>query len=118
MTSQRPLARAGVKSRVSRAVRRTVRVPGWKTGVATLRWLRSRGQPRVLVLGYHRIADPATDRRGMAVSTSCFEQQMRVLADLAQPIRLQDLGSSLLRKERTSAGVAVRLSLTKSSSRT
>jgi peptidoglycan/xylan/chitin deacetylase (PgdA/CDA1 family) len=48
---------------------------------------------RGVVLMYHRIADVADNRRGLAVSPRHFEEQMAVLSQWARPVPLSELAA-------------------------
>jgi peptidoglycan/xylan/chitin deacetylase (PgdA/CDA1 family) len=74
-----------------------MRVPGRTTAIRGARWLRSRSRERALLIGYHRIADPALDVYGLSVSPAHFAQQMDVLARLTQPTRLREMVTSVSR---------------------
>lgn len=71
-----------------------MRWPGRKSATQGLRWLRSRFQRRIVVLGYHRISDSSADRHGLAVAPHRFEQQMAAVVRLARVIRLKDLADA------------------------
>ena len=45
------------------------------------RGLLRRRRPVPVILMYHRVAEPAVDPWGLAVSPRCFDAQMEVLAD-------------------------------------
>lgn len=50
--------------------------------------------PRVLVLGYHRVADLALDPFELAVSPANFAEHLEVINDFALPVRLRDIGEA------------------------
>jgi peptidoglycan/xylan/chitin deacetylase (PgdA/CDA1 family) len=66
----------------------TARIPGWKVLRQSARWLRSRGRPRVVILGYHRVADAPIDPFRMAISPAAFEAQLAFLANRCRPVSL------------------------------
>jgi peptidoglycan/xylan/chitin deacetylase (PgdA/CDA1 family) len=68
-----------------------VRIPGLKRVRYSALWLRSRWAPGALVLGYHRIAEPAGDEFGLCVSPQHFAEQLEVIRALATPLRLSNL---------------------------
>ena len=65
-----------------------MRIPGLKRGRLFYRWLRSRFVGRVLILGYHRIADMVQDPYSVCVTPDHFAQQLAVLHEIARPISL------------------------------
>jgi glycosyltransferase involved in cell wall biosynthesis/peptidoglycan/xylan/chitin deacetylase (PgdA/CDA1 family) len=62
---------------------------------------------RGVVLMYHRIADVADNRRGLAVSPRHFEEQMAVLARSGTPVHLTDLTRSVRARPGSQGPVAV-----------
>ena len=73
-----------------------MRIPGLKSLSLSSRWLRSRINPGVLILGYHRVADKSLDRHLMCVQIQHFAEQLEILRRLAQPISLGKLITGLL----------------------
>jgi peptidoglycan/xylan/chitin deacetylase (PgdA/CDA1 family) len=59
------------------------------------RWRRRADRPHGLVLMYHRVADAAIDPWGLCVSPANFREQMRVLAEMAEPVPLDRLTETL-----------------------
>jgi peptidoglycan/xylan/chitin deacetylase (PgdA/CDA1 family) len=57
--------------------------------------LRSRSGERALVLGYHRIAAPASDPWGLCVAPERFDQQLAALRRHARPVSLGELRHAL-----------------------
>lgn len=72
-----------------------MRVPGRRRAARVLRWLRSRAGARALVLGYHRIAEPAGDAYDLCVSPANFREQLAALCREATPISLEELREGL-----------------------
>jgi peptidoglycan/xylan/chitin deacetylase (PgdA/CDA1 family) len=64
---------------------------GVKTFQKAGRWLRSRMQPRGLILLYHRIAEAMIDPFGVCVSPFQFEAQMAALSRFATPLTLAEM---------------------------
>jgi peptidoglycan/xylan/chitin deacetylase (PgdA/CDA1 family) len=57
------------------------------------RWLRSRQQPHVVILGYHQVRDERTDPLDLSVSAAELDSQLAFVARAARPVRLaQALG--------------------------
>ncbi len=60
------------------------------------------GQPRCIILSYHRIADPPHDPNLLSVAPRHFEQHLEVLAEMYRPMSLSrltnDLGEGTLRE--------------------
>ncbi|MGH7571996.1 MAG: polysaccharide deacetylase family protein [Gemmatimonadota bacterium] len=80
---------------------------GWKTVRQAGRWLRSRSGERALVLGYHRIANPASDPYSLCVSPERFDQQLDAIRRLARPVSLGELRHALANGEPLDGAVAV-----------
>jgi peptidoglycan/xylan/chitin deacetylase (PgdA/CDA1 family) len=68
------------------------------------RWRRRADRPHGLVLMYHRVADAGVDPWGLCVSPANFREQMRVLAEMAEPVPLERL-TETLRKGRSAKPV-------------
>jgi peptidoglycan/xylan/chitin deacetylase (PgdA/CDA1 family) len=60
------------------------------------RWPRSRSGGKVLILLYHRVAEPHLDPWGLAVTPRHFVEHLEVLRQHAYPIKLQQLSRALL----------------------
>jgi peptidoglycan/xylan/chitin deacetylase (PgdA/CDA1 family) len=58
------------------------------------RFLRRR-RPKPVILMYHRVAEPAVDPWGLAVSPRCFEAQMEVLRTVRTPMVMKDFLGAL-----------------------
>ncbi|MGH2536477.1 MAG: polysaccharide deacetylase family protein [Candidatus Promineifilaceae bacterium] len=71
------------------------------------RWLSSRLGPRALILGYHRVAEPAADRHRLCVSPANFAAQLAVLGQRASVISLEALLAELKGGGWTSGSVAI-----------
>jgi peptidoglycan/xylan/chitin deacetylase (PgdA/CDA1 family) len=84
-----------------------MRLRGWKTVRQAGRWLRSRSGERALVLGYHRIADPASDLWGLCVAPERFDQQLEAIRRHARPVSLGELRHALANGEPLDDAVAV-----------
>jgi peptidoglycan/xylan/chitin deacetylase (PgdA/CDA1 family) len=76
-----------------------MRIPGKKTVQQSIRWLRSRLVPGVLILGYHRVDDVVCDPHSLCVSPKHFSEQLDVLSRVAQPISLKELINGLTENE-------------------
>jgi peptidoglycan/xylan/chitin deacetylase (PgdA/CDA1 family) len=72
-----------------------MRIPGLKTLQLSGRWLKSRFVERVLILGYHRIAEVQHDPYSLCVSPRHFEEHLKILQKLTNPISLQELVHTL-----------------------
>ncbi|MDX1741611.1 MAG: polysaccharide deacetylase family protein, partial [Rhodothermales bacterium] len=72
-----------------------MRIPGRKKVRLAARWLRSRFGSRVLVLGYHRVAQVDHDPYGICVSPDALEQQLRALSKVARPLDVSTLAEDL-----------------------
>jgi peptidoglycan/xylan/chitin deacetylase (PgdA/CDA1 family) len=68
-----------------------MRVPGLKALRRSGRWLRSRFVPGAVVLGYHRVAEPADDPFGLCVSPRNFAEQLEVIRAHANSRSLGEL---------------------------
>ena len=68
-----------------------MRVPGAKRLRSAGRWLRSRLETGGLILGYHRVTNNANDVYSTCVRPQHFAEQLAVLRQHANPIRLDDL---------------------------
>ncbi len=84
-----------------------MRVPGKKRASAVARWTRSRFGGRALVLGYHRVADEASDPFGMCVRPELFEHHLEAIRRYARPVRLRELVAAPENGEPPSGAVAV-----------
>lgn len=80
---------------------------GWKTVRQAGRWLRSRSGERALVLGYHRVANPASDPYSLCVSPERFDQQLDAIRRHARPVSLRDLRHALAHGESLDGALAV-----------
>lgn len=69
--------------------------PGFRTLLMSARWVRSRFSGGALILGYHRVAEPAWDPYGLCVAPRRFAQQLEILRDHANPIALPMLIQAL-----------------------
>jgi peptidoglycan/xylan/chitin deacetylase (PgdA/CDA1 family) len=74
----------------------SVRVPGWKNVRQSWRWLRSRSRPHVVILGYHRVRDEASDPFDLSVTPAELDEQLRFLVRYARPVALQQAVRELL----------------------
>jgi hypothetical protein len=69
-----------------------MRIPGRKAVTLSGRWLRSRFVPSGLILGYRRVAEvDGWDPFSLSVAPQHFDEHLRVLRDIANPLALQDL---------------------------
>ena len=73
------------------AGKRTIRIPGIKTGKNFLRWLRAQAYGGALILGYHRIDTSTGALDEVCVSTENFAQHLHELRKHAYPIHLSAL---------------------------
>jgi hypothetical protein len=62
-----------------------MRVPGLKFMRSVVRWSSLVHQRHVLVLGYHRIAEPSWDPYNICVTPEHFDEQLEVLRSLPIP---------------------------------
>ncbi len=67
-----------------------MKFPGKRTLYRGGRWLKSRLQSGVIILGYHRITDDE-DPYNICVSPDNFREQLAIIRKFTQPILLQDL---------------------------
>jgi len=67
----------------------SMRVPGRRRVRQAGRWLRSRLNPRVVILGYHRVSDGTSDPFNLSVTPSELDQHLGFLARNARPVGLQ-----------------------------
>ena len=75
-----------------------MRFPGLKTAVKTAHWVRSKFVRGAVILGYHRVMQTSSDPFHLCASPVFFESQLKLLSEVAQPIRLQDLLAGLQEK--------------------
>jgi peptidoglycan/xylan/chitin deacetylase (PgdA/CDA1 family) len=59
------------------------------------RWIRSRFSPRAVILGYHRVSDDIWDPYCLNSSPTNFAEQLSVIRDVANPVRLSELAKGL-----------------------
>lgn len=71
------------------------------------RWFKSRLSPGVIILGYHRIADTASDSYNITVSAQHFNEQMEMLQKHANIINLTDLHKVIEQKLKPIKAVAI-----------
>ncbi len=86
-----------------------MRIPGVKSIRQSARWVRSRFVNGGLILGYHRIAEAATDPFGLCVSPPHFAEHLAVLQRDTQPITLQELITGLQTQRLPKRAVVVTL---------
>lgn len=84
-----------------------MRLPGRKKATALASWLRTRGGPRAVVLGYHRVSDEAGDIFGLCVSPATFEEQLAAIRRHALPCRLGEIARALDNRDLSRRRVAV-----------
>jgi peptidoglycan/xylan/chitin deacetylase (PgdA/CDA1 family) len=60
-----------------------------------VRWLRSVGARKAVILGYHRVVDTTWDPYGLAVSPAHFAEHLDVIKRLGEPLRLSELVNCL-----------------------
>lgn len=84
-----------------------MRVRGWKGVRQASRWLRSRTGARALVLGYHRIAEPAFDPWSLCVSPRRFDEQLGAIRRHARAVSLRELTCALAADEPVQGMVAI-----------
>jgi peptidoglycan/xylan/chitin deacetylase (PgdA/CDA1 family) len=75
-----------------------VRIPGLKTLKLSARWLRNRFVGGALILGYHRVAEPAGEAHSLSVTPQHFVEQLEVLVKYGNVISLRELANSLQEK--------------------
>jgi peptidoglycan/xylan/chitin deacetylase (PgdA/CDA1 family) len=73
----------------------------------SVRWLRSRFTGGALILGYHRITEPAWDPYELCVAPRRFAQQLEILRNQANPIALPALVRALAEGNLPPRAVAV-----------
>jgi peptidoglycan/xylan/chitin deacetylase (PgdA/CDA1 family) len=73
----------------------------------SVRWLRSRFTGGALVLGYHRIAEPAWDPYELCVAPHRFAQQLEILRNHTNPVPLPELIRALVNDNLPPRTVAV-----------
>ena len=61
-----------------------------------VRWLHSRSQRRVLILGYHRVADESSDPFDLTVTPAALDAQLAYLARRTRPVSLRQAVSELV----------------------
>ena len=84
-----------------------MRVPGLKAVLKTAHWIGSRFARRAIILGYHRVAQIAHDPFDLCASPDSFESQLKMLSQIAYPLRLQDLVASIQEKRIPENGVVI-----------
>lgn len=67
------------------------RFPGARRLRQAGRWLRSRWTPHAVILGYHRVGDPAHDPLGLTVTAEELDTHLELLARRARPVTLQEI---------------------------
>ena len=72
-----------------------MRIPGLKTAVNTARLIRSRFVRPAIILGYHRVAKLDHDPYDLIISPANFESQLKLISEVARPLRLRDLVAGL-----------------------
>jgi peptidoglycan/xylan/chitin deacetylase (PgdA/CDA1 family) len=72
-----------------------MRFLGLKTFMRSLRWIRSRFTSHAVILGYHRIAAAHRDPYSLCVSPQHFDEQMKVLRNVARPMQLEKFAEAL-----------------------
>jgi peptidoglycan/xylan/chitin deacetylase (PgdA/CDA1 family) len=72
-----------------------VRIPGLRSLRLSARWLRGQIMGGTLILGYHSIAEPATDAYSVCVTPAHFREQLEVLNRVGRVISLGELATSL-----------------------
>jgi hypothetical protein len=60
------------------------------------RRVRRWGQPRALILLYHRVGDVPTDRHSLVVTSRHFQEHLDVLCARTRPMRLGELIKGML----------------------
>lgn len=83
-----------------------MKFPGKRTLYRGSRWLKSRWQHGVIILGYHRIADDE-DPYNICVSTQNFREQLAIIREYTQPIFLRDLPTLFTKGQSTKARIAI-----------
>jgi peptidoglycan/xylan/chitin deacetylase (PgdA/CDA1 family) len=84
-----------------------MKVPGLKTAVKIAHWVRSRFVRSAVILGYHRVMETASDPFHLCASPASFESQLKLLSEVARPIRLQDLLAGLQKKCIPDRGIVI-----------
>jgi peptidoglycan/xylan/chitin deacetylase (PgdA/CDA1 family) len=84
-----------------------MRIPGLKTLQWSGRWLKSRFIESAIILGYHRIAEVQHDPYSLCVSPRNFEEHLKILKNLTNPISLQELVHTLKNGNLLSRSVVV-----------
>jgi len=74
-----------------------MRVPGWKRIRQAGLWLRSRRQPRVVILGYHRVGEYSSDPFDLTVTPGELDEHLQFLERHARPVALQQAIGELAR---------------------
>lgn len=68
-----------------------MRVPGMKTAMTFSRWVQARIYGGALILGYHRIDQPAQDPYEVCVSPGNFAEHLDILRRYTHPVSLSSL---------------------------
>jgi len=84
-----------------------MRTPGGKLIVQSARWARSRIGHGIVVLGYHRLGDPADDPFDLCIAPSDFTEHLAAIARHAQLLTLQEAVRALLSRRMPSRAVVL-----------
>ena len=84
-----------------------MKIPGLKSARKARRWLRSRFNDGILILGYHRIADCKDDPFALCVQPKHFDQHLAVLRQYTKPLSFQNLVDDIGKEEVRSGAVVI-----------
>lgn len=84
-----------------------MRIPGLKTIKRSLKWVRARVGGGAMILGYHRVADNASDGYNIGVTPAHFGEHLEILRKYTHPMPLVELTAHLKRGTLPRNAVAV-----------